>query len=202
MGVNSSAACRLFTCYRRSDRVLKRLGAQRAHESLRIQRNAHFIGVPRLWLLATSATGRGMPVRSYHLLFQVFCHSGGLPEWTRSRHVRNRGRSELILQPQNWCGEGDLFSGTALKIRKLYTPQRRKSSRSSRSTRPSHTPSHTLVFEANVKRTWPSAEKRNLAQRQHRAVIASNPLSANGNRTSQRPVQYGLRIPARLAETI
>jgi hypothetical protein len=47
-----------------------------------------------------------------------------------------------------WCGEGDLFSRTTLKTRKLYTTQSSQNTRSARSTPPSHTTSHTAWFSA------------------------------------------------------
>ena len=42
-----------------------------------------------------------------------------------------------------WCGEGDLFSCTALIPCKLYTSRRGEIPESSTRTRPSHTASHT-----------------------------------------------------------
>src|ERR1019366_10596363 len=56
----------------------------------------------------------------------------------------------LIRKPVIWCGEGDLFSRTALKTRKLYTTQSSQNSRSARRTRLSHTVCHT----ARVLRHW------------------------------------------------
>ena len=46
-----------------------------------------------------------------------------------------------------WCGEGDLFSRTTPKIRKLYTTQSSQNTRSARSAPPSHTTSHTGLPE-------------------------------------------------------
>jgi hypothetical protein len=58
-----------------------------------------------------------------------------------------RRRPKAPIQPRTslflWCGEGDLFSCTRLKTGKLYITRRPENSESSRSTRLSHTASHT-----------------------------------------------------------
>ena len=46
-----------------------------------------------------------------------------------------------------WCGEGDLFSPGLLKTRKLYTFQTARNAESARSTKSSHTISHTGLLE-------------------------------------------------------
>ena len=43
----------------------------------------------------------------------------------------------------NWCGEGDLFSRSALKTSKLYKPRTTQNTQSATNTRLSHTASHT-----------------------------------------------------------
>jgi len=49
------------------------------------------------------------------------------------------------IQYINWCGEGDLFSGPVLIRRKLYTSRIAENSKSARSTKSSHTLSHTML---------------------------------------------------------
>jgi hypothetical protein len=79
--------------------------------------------------------------KSGHLVLQytrVPCHS----------HVAKtkkppQAREALTGYLNLWCGEGDLFSHTALKTRKLYTTQSSKTSRNARRTRLSHTFCHT-----------------------------------------------------------
>jgi hypothetical protein len=46
-----------------------------------------------------------------------------------------------------WCGEGDLFSRTALKTRKLYTTRTPQKAKITRNTPRSHTFSHTDANE-------------------------------------------------------
>ena len=49
----------------------------------------------------------------------------------------------MKLKQVLWCGEGDLFSCSPLKTRKLYTLRRARNAESARNTNPSHTASHT-----------------------------------------------------------
>src|SRR5580704_15019371 len=65
-------------------------------------------------------------------------YSDGRPD--RPGAAANSFAAPLFLM---WCGEGDLFSCTALIARKLYTSRRRQVSESSTRTRLSHTASHT-----------------------------------------------------------
>jgi hypothetical protein len=57
----------------------------------------------------------------------------------------------MKIQWLKWCGEGDLFSSRVLKTRKLYTLRRAESSKSARSTKSSHTASHTGLLTVHRK---------------------------------------------------
>ena len=63
-----------------------------------------------------------------------------------TRELVRQSRQNPAKLIEKWCGEGDLFSCTALKARKLYASRRAKSSKSATKTKSSHTFSHTGRF--------------------------------------------------------
>jgi hypothetical protein len=111
--------------------------------------------------LATELLGAGASFEEVADCWGIARRSSG--STTRSGQLRDRRESTIswirlghkmgtrtkkackLLQEQGemWCGEGDLFSGSPLRTRKLYTSRRSKITKSSRSTRISHTGSHT-----------------------------------------------------------
>jgi hypothetical protein len=96
----------------------------------------------------------------------------------------------MKTREENWCGEGDLFVRTTLKIGKLYTSRRRQSTKSATNTPSSHTTSHTVCARKHIIRVKRCCI-RCLAPvaAAHKGLAARPNCCADGNRTCLTPVQ-------------
>ncbi len=105
-------------------------------------------------------------------------------EWVRNDRSEASTRSETS---KIWCGEGELFSGIALKTSNLYKRRRRENTRSSTHTRPSHGFSHTGLFHA-AKRSFET-----LCSSASCGVPVLPPISLNSSRFA---LVAGVRVRA------
>jgi hypothetical protein len=104
----------------------------------------------RRFLVYTKAAGGSRPsgrsrcLETGHWVLQAFLQNA---RFAKQAFAGMRPARSLVLSYGFiiWCGEGDLFSRPTLKTRKLYTSRRAKNTKSARSTRLSHTASHTMV---------------------------------------------------------